>query len=104
MVTTRRPQMVEVDDNFFAYRQRDLERKSRQAHIARARKARIEARKPVKRNREAERLLARYKSWHVPQKLQFAVNGYSFNRRGDKPAIEICKTTIKTVRNMSSGI
>ena len=62
----------------------------------------MEARKSIKRN--SEKLLALYESWKLPEKLQFAANGHTFNLKHGKPAIELYKTTIKTVRNMSNGV
>ena len=51
MVTAKRSQDIEDNEKKFAYCQRDLERKRIPAHIARTRKARMEARKRVKRNK-----------------------------------------------------
>ena len=44
-------QAIEVDENFFAYRQRDLERKRKRAKVAHAKNAQIEAKKPLKHNK-----------------------------------------------------
>ena len=74
MVATRRSQLIEVNENFFAYHQRDLERKKNRAQAAREKKARMEDRKPVKRNREAEKLLAMFESWKFPQKYELLIN------------------------------
>ena len=104
MVATRRSQDYNVKENFFAYRRRDLERKRNRAQAARAKKVQMEAKKPIKRNRAAVKLLARYEKWQLPRKLKFAANGYRFYLKDGKPAIEMCKTSIKTVQSMNNGV
>ena len=45
-----------------------------------------------------------YKSWKLPQKLQFAADGYRFDLKHGKPAIEMCKTTIRTTIRVKGDI
>ena len=53
-------QAIEVNKNFFAYRQRDLECKRNRAKVARAKKAQIEAKKPLEL-KEADQIRFRSK-------------------------------------------
>ena len=64
-------QAIEVDKNFFAYRQRDLECKRNRAKSARAKKAQIEARKPVKL-KEADPIRFRSKLKANPSKFRIS--------------------------------
>ena len=61
-------QAIEVYFKNFEYRQRDLERKRNRAQVARAKKARMEAKKPLKHN-EPDPLTAKSKLKGIQSKF-----------------------------------
>ena len=53
---------------------------------------------------EGELNVQQHSSWNLRQKIEFARNAYRFSSTPTKPAIQLFRTSLKTVQDMSRGV